>query len=123
MTNGRWRQLEELYDAVVNLSPSERSVRLQDVDPELRSALEAILAQEGSALERPAWEDRASLLKTGTVGLETGTHITAGSQLGPYRIERQVGAGGMGEVYRATDTRLGRQVAIKTCRQEFGERF
>jgi serine/threonine protein kinase/Tol biopolymer transport system component len=123
MTNGRWRQLEELYDAVVNLSPAERSVRLQDVDPELRSALEAILAQEGSALEHPAWEDRGSLLETGTVLLETGAHLKSGSQLGPYRIERQVGAGGMGEVYRATDTRLGRQVAIKTCRQEFGERF
>jgi Tol biopolymer transport system component len=123
MTKGRWRQLEELYDAVVNLSPAERSVRLQDVDPELRTTLEAILAQEGSALEHPAWEDRASLLETGTVVLETGTHLTAGSQLGPYRIERLVGAGGMGEVYRAIDTRLGRQVAIKTCRQEFGERF
>jgi eukaryotic-like serine/threonine-protein kinase len=116
MTNERWRQLEELYDAVVDLSPAERSVRLKDFDPELRTVLEAILAQEGSALEHPAWEDCASLL-------ETGTHLKAGSQLGPYKIERQVGAGGMGEVYRATDTRLGRQVAIKTYRQEFGERF
>jgi Tol biopolymer transport system component/predicted Ser/Thr protein kinase len=44
-------------------------------------------------------------------------------QLGPYKIERQIGAGGMGEVYRATDIRLAREVAIKTCRQEFDERF
>ena len=85
MTNGRWRQLEELYDAVVNLSPAERSLRLQDVDPELRSALEAILAQEGSALEHPAWEDRASLLETGTVGLETGTPIKPDRSWDPTR--------------------------------------
>jgi Tol biopolymer transport system component/predicted Ser/Thr protein kinase len=116
MTPGRWRQLEELYDAVVNLPSAERSLRLQDADPELRLAIEAILDKERSALEHPAWEERASLLRAGTI-------VTAGAQLGPYRIERQIGAGGMGEVFRATDTRLGRQVAIKTCREEFGERF
>ena len=116
MTPERWRQLEELYDAMKDLSPAERSVRLKDADPELRSAVEAIFAQDGSALEHPAWEGRASLLQTGTI-------VKAGMQLGPYKIERQIGAGGMGEVYRATDTRLAREVAIKTCRQEFGERF
>ena len=116
MTPERWRQLEELYDAMKDLSPAERSVRLKDADPERRSAVEAIFAQEGSALEHPAWEGHASLLQTGTI-------VKAGMQLGPYKIERQIGAGGMGEVYRATDTRLAREVAIKTCRQEFGERF
>jgi serine/threonine-protein kinase len=116
MTPEHWRQLEELYDAMKDLSPAERAVRLKDADPELRSAAEAIFAQDGSALEHPAWEGRASLLQTGTI-------VKAGMQLGPYKIERQIGAGGMGEVYRATDTRLAREVAIKTCRQEFGERF
>src|ERR1035437_6734248 len=116
MTPEHWRQLEELYDAMKDLSPAERSARLKDADPELRSAVEAIFAQEGSALEHPAWEGHASLLQTGTI-------VKAGMQLGPYKIERQIGAGGMGEVYRATDTRLAREVAIKTCRREFGERF
>ena len=116
MTPERWRQLEAQYDAMKDLSPAERSVRLKDADPELRSAVEAIFAQEGSALEHPAWEGRASLLRTGTI-------VKAGMQLGPYKIERQIGAGGMGEVYRATDTRLAREVAIKTCRQEFDARF
>src|ERR1035437_3531710 len=116
MTPEHWRQLEELYDAMKDLSPAERAVRLKDADPELRSAVEAIFAQDGSALEHPAWECHVSLLQTGTI-------VKAGMQLGPYKIERQIGAGGMGEVYRATDTRLAREVAIKTCRQEFGERF
>src|SRR5512143_3591972 len=39
--------------------------------------------------------------------------VTPGSRLGPYEIVDQIGAGGMGEVYRAKDTRLGREVAIK----------
>ena len=98
-----------------DLSPAERSVRLKDADPDLRAAVEAIFTQ-GSKLVHPAWEEHASLLQTVTV-------FSVGMQLGPYKIERKIGEGGMGEVYRATDTRLARAVAIKTCRQEFDERF
>src|SRR5580704_2916313 len=101
MTPERWRQLEELYDAVKDLSPAERSARLKDADPELRSAAEAIFAQEGSALGHPAWEDHARLLQDATV-------VSVGMLLGPYKIEQKIGEGGMGEVFRATDTRLGR---------------
>src|SRR5262249_21337883 len=46
-----------------------------------------------------------------------------GDQIGPYRIDVVVGAGGMGEVFRATDTRLNRVVAIKTSKARFNERF
>ncbi len=116
MTPDRWRQLEGLYDAVKDLSPQARSARLEDADPDLRSAVEAVFAQEGSALEHPAWEGYASLVQPVTV-------FSAGMLLGPYQIERKIGEGGMGEVYRATDTRLARAVAIKTCHQEFDGRF
>src|SRR5262245_17619372 len=49
--------------------------------------------------------------------------LSPGTRLGPYEITEQIGVGGMGEVYRATDTRLGRTVAIKVSRAEFSERF
>jgi serine/threonine protein kinase len=47
----------------------------------------------------------------------------AGDKLGPYEIVAPIGAGGMGEVYKAHDTRLDRTVAIKTAHEKFTERF
>jgi serine/threonine protein kinase len=49
--------------------------------------------------------------------------LSAGTHLGPYEILALIGAGGMGEVYRARDTRLNREVAIKVSAQQFTERF
>jgi Tol biopolymer transport system component len=49
--------------------------------------------------------------------------LSVGTRLGPYEILAPIGAGGMGEVYRAVDTRLGRAVAIKTIHRKFGDRF
>ena len=47
----------------------------------------------------------------------------AGDKLGPYEVLVRIGAGGMGEVYRARDPRVGREVAIKIAAQQFSERF
>src|SRR5438552_2956729 len=49
--------------------------------------------------------------------------LSVGDTLGPYEILGPIGAGGMGEVYKARDTRLDRIVAIKTSQSEFSERF
>jgi predicted Ser/Thr protein kinase len=49
--------------------------------------------------------------------------LTVGERLGPYEIRALIGAGGMGDVYRANDTRLGRDVAIKVSAEQFSERF
>ena len=49
--------------------------------------------------------------------------LAAGTKLGPYEISGSIGAGGMGEVYRATDSRLGRDVAVKVSAEAFSDRF
>src|ERR1700687_2884768 len=49
--------------------------------------------------------------------------LAAGTKLGPYEIQALIGAGGMGEVYRAHDPRMGRDVAIKIAAERFSERF
>src|SRR5439155_23623346 len=65
-------------------------------------------------LDRAVWEP----------GVEsTDTRFAAGTQLGQYRIEATLGAGGMGEVFRARDTRLNRTVAIKISQRRFTGRF
>src|SRR6201993_2957319 len=49
--------------------------------------------------------------------------LATGSKLGPYEILAPIGAGGMGEVYRAHDPRMGRDVAIKVSAEQFSDRF
>src|SRR5262245_8647804 len=49
--------------------------------------------------------------------------LSPGTRLGPYELIEPIGAGGMGEVYRALDTRLNRPVAIKISKEQFSERF
>jgi serine/threonine protein kinase len=118
MTPENFRQIEELYHLVREAAPGERVALLARTDPDLRRELESLFAERtGEFLERPAFDNAPELLEEATV-----TSIAVGACVGPYRIESKIGEGGMGEVFRAVDMRLGRAIAIKITREQFGSR-
>ena len=110
MTDERWKQVETLFRQALEREPHERDAYLDGVcvgDEALRREVESLLEHAenaGSFIEKPA------------IG---GTRVLVGRTLGSYRILESIGKGGMGEVWRARDTKLGREVAIKTLPEEF----
>jgi len=113
MTPERHEQIASLYHLALDRPPNERAAFLEAAcahDAQLREEVESLLALEDQAktfIESPAIEVAAGLL------MEDTPHLPAGSTIGFYKVLSAIGAGGMGEVYLAEDTRLGRKIALK----------
>jgi len=113
MNSQRWQKVEELFHAALEQEPGARAAYLDEVcngDSELRRDVESLVAATDSKtgfLDRPAMEVEARALSRDTTG------TLSGRQFAHYVIGPMLGAGGMAEVYRARDTDLNREVALK----------
>jgi eukaryotic-like serine/threonine-protein kinase len=114
-----WEQVQQVFDAALQRPPEKRQEFLDQEcgsNQELRREVESLLAahdESGSFMAQPAVAGMAQMLHQAT------SRFQPGDTLGAYKILDLVGRGGMGEVYRARDTRLKRDVAIKVLPQDF----
>ena len=111
VTPERWQHIARIYDSAVDQDESTRKGFLDEAcagDEDLRREVESLLEQDAAnaVVDRSLWATAASLF-------DDAPAPGPGMELGPYRIEGFIGAGGMGEVFRASDTRLNRRVALK----------
>jgi len=115
MTPARRREIDELYQAARD--PAKRAEVLAAADSELRREVEALLARDSSRPGNPGQGIAAD-----QVAADFAVPvITSGLQVGTYKIEGLLGAGGMGEVFRAIDTKFNRPVAIKFLSSEIAD--
>jgi len=117
---GRLEQIEGVFQEALQRDPAERDAYVRQAchgDTELEREVVSLLENHDRGATFEPWAAAAA------AQLVERTSMQPGQCLGPYRIESFLAAGGMGQVYRATDTRLHRQVAIKVSAARFSERF
>jgi Tol biopolymer transport system component len=125
VTPERFRQIEELYHSAREREPGRRTAFLAEAckdDEDLRREVESLLAANQSSacfLDEPVMGQAAGILASQQSRSEY--RFAPGLELGPYVIEARLGAGGMGEVYRAKDKRLHRTVALKVLPQRLAD--
>jgi len=117
MTPERWKQISLIYDGALTRAVGERVAFLTEAcagDASLQREVQALLDQPTSP---KGLEDLTPAAITQAMGETTGVGMT-GRRFGVYLVQERIGGGGMGEVYRARDTSLGRDVAIKVREQQ-----
>jgi serine/threonine protein kinase/Tol biopolymer transport system component len=119
MTPDRWQQISQIYHDALTRDTGDRAGFLREAcagDDALQQEVVSLLANERHAagfLSEPAFAAAAG------IGTDAGGTLLTGRRIGVYEIQARLGAGGMGEVYRARDTKLGREVAIKILSRVF----
>jgi serine/threonine protein kinase/tetratricopeptide (TPR) repeat protein len=126
MTPERWRQITEIFHAARERDPARREAFVAEAcrdDPTLRREVQAMLVGLDHAGQFGATPLFAPPSRPEPAPRLDGIPLAPGSQLGPYQILSLLGAGGMGQVYKAFDPRLHREIAIKIAAERFSERF